>query len=179
MNLPAQHATHGPSGPLGPRGPHRTARRRAAHRRTVRLAAVTVAGAVLLAGCATAATDTAAAPTTTMAPPTAVASLVDLDPAQFQQRLIEDPAALVINVHVPYEGEIEGTEEFIPFDQISGNPKLPTDRSTPLLLYCRSGRMSQQAGDALVAAGYTNVAQLAGGMQAWEADGRPLRTSNR
>ena len=34
--------------------------------------------------------------------------------------------------------------------------------------------MSRTAGAALLAAGYTDVAHLDGGMHAWEAAGRPL-----
>lgn len=90
------------------------------------------------------------------------------DPAQFAER-IDDPAAYLINVHTPYEGEIEGTDEFIPFDRITGDPRLPADKDTEVLLYCRSGRMSAIAADVLTAAGYTNVVDLRGGMIAWEA----------
>jgi rhodanese-related sulfurtransferase len=34
--------------------------------------------------------------------------------------------------------------------------------------------MSKIAADALLAAGYTNLYDLEGGMQAWEATGKPL-----
>lgn len=96
----------------------------------------------------------------------------ELSPEAFAARL--DEAALVVNVHVPYEGEIEATDAFIPFDRIAGDARLPRDRSSEILLYCRTGSMSARAARTLVAEGYTNVAHLAGGMVAWEADGRPL-----
>jgi rhodanese-related sulfurtransferase len=86
------------------------------------------------------------------------------------------PDAVVVNVHVPYEGEIDGTDAFIPFDQIVGHVDLPTDRDARLVLYCRSGNMSEQAGNAVIAAGYQDVSHLDGGMNAWSDDGRELRT---
>lgn len=89
-------------------------------------------------------------------------------------RRAASPGTLVINVHVPEEGRIDGTDLDIPYDRIVGDPRLPTDRSTPILLYCKTGRMSAVAAEALMRAGYTDVAHLEGGMDAWQADGRPL-----
>lgn len=83
--------------------------------------------------------------------------------------------ALVINVHIPYAGEIDGTDAFMAFDTITTNTALPTDHTTAILLYCRSGRMSKIAGDALAALGYTNVSHLTGGMDAWSESGRTLQ----
>jgi rhodanese-related sulfurtransferase len=94
-----------------------------------------------------------------------------LDPEAFAARIGE---ATVINVHVPYEGEIEGTDHLIPFDKITGDQRLPADKRSEIVLYCRSGRMSVTAAKALAAAGYTNLYDLEGGMLAWEAAGKPL-----
>lgn len=101
------------------------------------------------------------------------AALTRLGVDTFASRLA-DPRAVVVNVHTPYAGELPGTDLFIPYDRITGQGDLPSDRATPILLYCRSGRMSKIAGDALVASGYTNVMDLRGGMDAWEAAGRPV-----
>lgn len=79
------------------------------------------------------------------------------------------------NVHTPYEGEIEKTDAFIPYDQIENNvDQLPKDKSAKIVLYCRSGRMSKIAAEKLVAAGYTNVYNLTGGMIEWEGEEYPL-----
>ncbi len=87
--------------------------------------------------------------------------------------------AFVVNVHVPYSGEIRGTSAFIPFDRITGDAELPANKSANILLYCRSGRMSAIAASTLVKAGYTRVTELAGGLDAWTAAGQPAVVRNR
>jgi rhodanese-related sulfurtransferase len=101
------------------------------------------------------------------------AAFTRLDPEQFAARMT-DGDAQVINVHIPYEGELEHTDAFVPFDRIVGDSRLPADKDSELLLYCKTGRMSVTAGEALDQAGYTNVSHLEGGMKAWEAAGKPL-----
>ena len=101
-------------------------------------------------------------------------ALQTITSAQLAQRLREKNFVLV-NVHVPYEGEISGTDVFIPFDQIGQNlDLLPADKSAEMVLYCRSGRMSEIAGNELSAIGYTNVSHLAGGMIDWAASGNEV-----
>jgi rhodanese-related sulfurtransferase len=105
--------------------------------------------------------------------PATAAALGRLDPDEFATRM-GDAGAQVINVHIPYEGELEHTDAFIPFHGIVGDAQLPADKDSEVLLYCMSGRMSETAGNALSQAGYTNVSHLEGGMKAWEAAGKPL-----
>ena len=97
-----------------------------------------------------------------------------VDPAGLSAALVARPEMPLINVHIPYEEHIEGTDEFSAFDSILDSPDLPTDKTAPIALYCRSGNMSAQAAAALVQAGYSDVIDLAGGMNAWEASGNPL-----
>lgn len=87
---------------------------------------------------------------------------------------IEAPGVVTINVHTPDEGSIAGTDLTIAFDQIAGSSDLPVDRNTPLAVYCRSGNMSADAVDDLETLGYTDIVELDGGFNAWEASGRPL-----
>ena len=96
-----------------------------------------------------------------------------LDPPSFAARMVT--GAVLLNVHVPFEGDIEGTNLSIPFGTIANSTKLlPADRDTPILVYCRSGRMSAIASKELNRLGYRDVSDLDGGMVAWEKSGRPV-----
>jgi len=82
---------------------------------------------------------------------------------------------VLINVHIPYEGEVPQTDLFIPYNDIDRNlDKLPKDKATKIVLYCRSGRMSAIAAETLVKLGYTNVWNLKEGMNEWQQKGYPL-----
>jgi rhodanese-related sulfurtransferase len=86
----------------------------------------------------------------------------------------------LVNVKTPYSGEIEGTDLYIPYDQLAGRAgELPTSKTAKILVYCRSGAESAQAAQALLDLGYTNVWNLDGGMNAWQASGRTLVNLNR
>jgi rhodanese-related sulfurtransferase len=90
-------------------------------------------------------------------------------------RLLETKNFPLINVHIPYEGEIAGTDAFIPFNQVEANlGKLPANKGAKLVLYCRSGSMSAIAARTLVRLGYTDVWNLDGGMIAWRQAAYPL-----
>jgi rhodanese-related sulfurtransferase len=94
-------------------------------------------------------------------------------PDEFAERTA-DPDAVLVNVHVPYEGEIAGTDLFVPFDEIASSNELPSDHDRPLLVYCRTGDMSATATADLIDAGYTDVTDLEGGMVAWQAADRSV-----
>lgn len=80
----------------------------------------------------------------------------------------------MINVHTPYEGEIPQTDFNIPFDRIAENlEKLPA-KDAPILIYCRSGRMSMETTLTLVRLGYSHVMHLEGGFNAWRTAGMEM-----
>ncbi len=65
---------------------------------------------------------------------------------------------LLVNIHIPFVGNIPNTNLTIPYNDILDNlDKLPQDKDAEIVLYCRSGRMSHAASADLVQAGYTNV----------------------
>ncbi|WP_029408347.1 rhodanese-like domain-containing protein [Thiomicrorhabdus sp. Milos-T2] len=52
--------------------------------------------------------------------------------------------------------------------------QLPSDKTTPILIYCLSGARSARAAGTLAKNGYTNVNNLSGGINAWKAAGLPV-----
>ncbi|MGY1833868.1 rhodanese-like domain-containing protein [Blastococcus sp. SYSU DS0510] len=71
------------------------------------------------------------------------------------------------------EGRIAGSTR-IPLGQLTARV-FELDRRRPVITVCRSGGRSSQAAAFLAAQGY-DVADLAGGMTAWTAEGRPVST---
>jgi rhodanese-related sulfurtransferase len=88
--------------------------------------------------------------------------------AQDVDELLEDDNTFVVDVHTPEQIHLSETDVFIPFDQIGDNlDKLPEDKDRPILVYCRSGSMSDTASKELISRGYTNVTDLVGGINAY------------
>lgn len=98
-------------------------------------------------------------------------SYVDI-PADRLAAVLAAKDFVLVNVHVPYEGELAGTDAFIPFDRVAEETAaLPADKDARIVLYCRSGSMSAIAARTLVGLGYTSVYNLDGGLNAWRGRG--------
>lgn len=98
---------------------------------------------------------------------TEAAEVTKVDAKQADE-LINDEKVFVVDVHTPEAKHLEGTDAFVPYDQIADNmDKLPVDKEKPILVYCRSGSMSGIASKELVNLGYKNVYDLAGGVTAY------------
>jgi rhodanese-related sulfurtransferase len=94
--------------------------------------------------------------------------------AQFV-RMMNHKDFTLINVHIPYEGEIEGTDLLIPFNKIDHfKNQLPADKAARVVVYCLMGPMGSVAAENLVSMGYTQVMHLEGGLMAWENFGREV-----
>lgn len=88
--------------------------------------------------------------------------------------MLKNKDFVFINVHIPFEGNIADTDLSIPYNEITSPvnlAQLPSDKDAKIVLYCRSGRMSAIAAEALVKLGYTNIWNLDGGMVKWEQAG--------
>jgi len=101
-------------------------------------------------------------------------TLQRLSPAEVSD-LIATANPIVINVHIPYAGDIPGTDVDIPYNTVDAiESYLNHDHCADLLLVCLSGGMSQSAGNELIKRGYQRVRDLNGGMSAWQNAGYTL-----
>ena len=87
-------------------------------------------------------------------------------------KLMQTKDIFLVDVHIPGQRHIKGTDLMVPFNQIKWNiDKFPKDRSVPIYLYCMGGPMGYQAAMTLAELGYQNVYNLQGGMMAWQNAG--------
>jgi rhodanese-related sulfurtransferase len=86
----------------------------------------------------------------------------------------EEREFTVVNVHIPYQGEIDGTDYNIAYNDLNALTEALPDKDAPIVVYCRSGNMSEQATRDLIELGYTQVFDVPGGMNSWQASGRTL-----
>ena len=83
-------------------------------------------------------------------------------------RQLKNKDFALVDVHIPEQKHINGTDAFIPYDDIENQlGKLPSDKDAKIVLYCRSGRMSEIAAEKLADRGYTNVYNVVGGVVEW------------
>jgi len=134
------------------------------------LVSLLIAVVALVSACAAIATQPPAAATAVAAGGT----ITRISPDQLDRMLAGPKDFTLVNVHTPYEGELPKTDLAIPYDQIAASLGQLPGKDARIVLYCRSGRMSDVAARRLVESGYTRVYDLAGGMLAWEASGRSL-----
>lgn len=99
-------------------------------------------------------------------------NLVDMTPADLHRRL--SPDLVLIDVRTPREyrsGHIRGAISAPLGHEAVAAKRSPTDAA--VVLVCKTGHRSQAAAATLLDLGYTNVAHLKGGMDAWSRAGLP------
>jgi rhodanese-related sulfurtransferase len=98
--------------------------------------------------------------------------------ADLNVELTGSPVPFVMDVRTPDEfaaGYIEGAVN-IPINEVPANlAKLPADKAAPIVALCQSGHRGALAMMYLRMTGYTNVRNLAGGMNAWIAAELPVK----
>ena len=91
------------------------------------------------------------------------------------EKLMDQKDFTLINVHIPYQGEIDNTDLLIPFNTINQYKNLlPRNKDAKIVVYCMEDQMSTNTAERLIKMGYTRVFNLQGGMLAWQNKGRRL-----
>ena len=106
-------------------------------------------------------------------------SITEITPQEAFTELDEGGVKL-IDTREPYEYEeshIEGSE-LIPPGVIADRIEAAVpDKDQRVILQCRSGARSLAAAEVLAGMGYTNLANLSGGILEWEAQGLPVEST--
>jgi sulfur-carrier protein adenylyltransferase/sulfurtransferase len=100
----------------------------------------------------------------------------ELDVAQARQEIDRGDAVLIDTRehHEWEEAHLEGATLVPPATVSERIGDVVPDRSQRVLLYCRTGNRSARAADELQELGYENVANVAGGIVAWQELGLPV-----
>lgn len=106
-------------------------------------------------------------PKKTIAPISQKVSFQNITTGEFDEIMAShDP--FVVDVHVPEQAHLPGTDAVIDYQEVKNRlSEFPQDKSAEIIVYCRSGSMSEKAAQDLAGAGYTNVKNLSGGANAY------------
>ncbi len=95
------------------------------------------------------------------------ASFKNISPQELD-KILATRNTFLVDVHTPLQKHLEGTDLVIPYNKIKENlNKFPKDKNAEIIVYCKSGRMSIEASNALLKAGYARVYNLTGGLNAY------------
>jgi len=90
-----------------------------------------------------------------------------LAPAELKA-MLANKNFFLLDVHIPEQTHIPGTDAFIDFRKIRENiDRLPAAKDTKIVVYCLGGHMGRIAGFELIKLGYTDVFELKGGRLAF------------
>ena len=116
----------------------------------------------------------------------AMAEVEGVGPLEVQQRLEQDPDALVVDVRdagdIPSTGlAARGLNVSLGMLPVKADQELPEewrdsrlqDRSRQVIVTCQTGENAARGGKLLKEMGFTNVSYMEGGMEAWKTAGLP------
>ena len=139
------------------------------------LGMILLMGAILLAACSSQVTTTDSVEAEAAKEVSVEGGTYTLISPHELKAMLDEEDVTVINVYVPYQGYIAGTDVYIPYNEIDQSlDRLPQDKGARIVVYCRSGKMSSAASQTLLQLGYTNIYNLKGGYTAWQAVGYPM-----
>src|SRR5690348_1804515 len=102
-------------------------------------------------------------------------TISEITPKQAYAR--QQQGAILIDVREPDEHALGTPADALlqPRAALESDPaRSASDKNADILLICGSGKRSMLAAKALDAQGYTRLASVAGGFQAWQAAGLPI-----
>jgi rhodanese-related sulfurtransferase len=120
------------------------------------------------------AAGTAAEPTTTAA---GSAAYVTVDVQEAFEQLKADPEAQIVDVREPTEWATTGVPVgaiLIPLGELEQRAPGELAKDKPVYVICNSGNRSRTGSETLLALGFTEVYNVAGGIQAWLKAGLPV-----
>lgn len=91
-----------------------------------------------------------------------------------QAQAMSQQGALLLDVRQPEEFSAihAPNAQLIPLGDLPARmQEISAYKDKPIVVICRSGRRSAKAVELLKEAGYSNVSNIAGGIQGWESDG--------
>jgi molybdopterin/thiamine biosynthesis adenylyltransferase/rhodanese-related sulfurtransferase len=102
----------------------------------------------------------------------------ELDPAEAWQR--QRAGALLVDVREAHERALGMAEDArgIALGELVESPASLLDANAEVLLICQSGKRSMRAAQALLDAGFAQVASVRGGTTRWQAEGLPMREAD-
>lgn len=87
-------------------------------------------------------------------------------------KMLQNKDFKLVDVHIPEQRHIADTDFILAYNDIEEIISALPDKNEKIVLYCRSGGMSNITARELAKRGYTNVFELKGGLNAWTAEGR-------
>lgn len=143
------------------------------------LPALLASGALFLGACS-AATGAEETPQQVAGPPAATVAAEGVrvvDPAAAAELLAATPAPILVDVRTPQEfaeGHLDGAT-LVDLNAPDFADRIASlDRDASYVIYCRSGNRSAAAREVMAELGFTDVADIRGGIQAWSAAGLPV-----
>ena len=95
----------------------------------------------------------------------------DVTSEKLKQMLDSGEDLFLVDVHIPEQQHIKGTDAFMPYNEIENNLDSLPDKNAKIVLYCKSGSMSREAAQKLADLGYKNVLNHLGGTIDWKNKG--------